>query len=129
MRFGAGSENRTMLGVCNAAGAKLDPLIMFRGQNMQRSWYGDKILPNTWYGKSENCRLWLLVALNIVGNYIVTFFWLERLAYKMVYTKRHISKLLKGHSCILFLTFLKVLKINISCIKRFSYLHLDTNIF
>ena len=47
MRFGAGQENMTMLGVCNAAGVVLDPLIVFKGQNMQSSWYGDKVLPNT----------------------------------------------------------------------------------
>ena len=35
---------------------------MFKGQNMQSSWYGGKALPNTWYGRSENSRLWLLVA-------------------------------------------------------------------
>ena len=68
MRFGAGWENITVLGVCNAAGVVLDPLIVFKGQNMQSSWYGDKALPNTWYGRSENGRLWLLVASNIFGN-------------------------------------------------------------
>ena len=47
MRFGAGQENMAMLGVCNAAGVVLDPLIVFKGQNMQSSWYGDKALPNT----------------------------------------------------------------------------------
>ena len=67
MRFGAGQENITVLGVCNAAGVVLDPLTVFNGQNMQSSWYEVKALPNTWYGRSENNRLWLLVASNILG--------------------------------------------------------------
>ena len=25
---------------------------------MQATWYGDKALPNTFYGKSENCEAW-----------------------------------------------------------------------
>ena len=47
MRFGAGQENITVLGVCNAAGVVLDPLIVFKGQNRESSWYGDKALANT----------------------------------------------------------------------------------
>ena len=60
MRFGAGRENITVMGVCSAAGVVLDPLVIFKGQNMQSSWYGDKALPNTWYGKSENGMLKLI---------------------------------------------------------------------
>ena len=54
LRFGAVCENITVLGVCSVAGVFLDPLIIFKGKNMQYSWYGDKALPNTYYGKSEN---------------------------------------------------------------------------
>ena len=54
MRYGAGRENITVLGICNAAGVALDPLIIFGGKNMQTTWYGDKALPNTFYAKSEN---------------------------------------------------------------------------
>ena len=52
--FGTVCENITVLGVCSVAGVFLDPLIIFKGKNMQYSWYGDKALPNTYYGKSEN---------------------------------------------------------------------------
>ena len=44
----------TVLGVCSTAGVVLDPLIIFKGKNLQYSWYGDKALANTYYGKSEN---------------------------------------------------------------------------
>ena len=54
LRFGAGHENITVLGVSSAAGVVLDTLIIFNGKNMQDSWYGDKALPNTYYGKFEN---------------------------------------------------------------------------
>ena len=54
LQFGAGHENITVLGVCSAAGVVLDPLIIFKGKNMQYSWYGDKALPKTYCGKSEN---------------------------------------------------------------------------
>ena len=54
MRYGAGRENITVLGVANAAGVALDPLIIFAGKNMQSTWYGNKALPNTFYGKSDN---------------------------------------------------------------------------
>ena len=51
---GAGRENTTTLAVCSAAGRVLDPLIVFSGKNLQSSWGGDKALPNTYYGISEN---------------------------------------------------------------------------
>jgi len=35
----------------------LDPLIIFKGKNMQANWFGDEALPNTYYGKSENGNL------------------------------------------------------------------------
>ena len=54
LRFEAGHENITVLSVCSAAGVVLDPLIIFKGKNIQYSWYGDKALPSTYYGKSEN---------------------------------------------------------------------------
>ena len=56
LRYGAGRENITVLGVCSAAGVVMDPLIIYKAKNMQTSWYGDKALPNTYYGKSENGR-------------------------------------------------------------------------
>lgn len=49
---GAGRQNTTTLAVCNAAGGALDPLIIFSGKNLQRSWYGDAALPNTIYSVS-----------------------------------------------------------------------------
>ena len=52
--FGPGHENITVLGACSAAGVVLNPLTIFKGKNMQYSWYGDKALPNTYYGKSKN---------------------------------------------------------------------------
>ena len=54
LRFGAGHENITVLGVCSAASVVLDTLIIFKGNSMQDSWYGDKALLNTYYGKFEN---------------------------------------------------------------------------
>ena len=45
------AEKTIMLGVW-------DPLILFKMQNMESSCYGDKTLPNTWYGMSENGTLW-----------------------------------------------------------------------
>ena len=51
---GAGRENITVLAVCNAAGIALDPLVIFKGKNMQSTWFGDNALPNTFYGKSDN---------------------------------------------------------------------------
>ena len=68
MKFGEGQENITVLGACIAAGVVLDPLIVFKEQNMHSSWHGDKALPNTWYGRSEKDMLWLLLASNIFGN-------------------------------------------------------------
>ena len=32
----------------------LDPVIVFIGKNLQSTWRGDKALPNTMYGVSEN---------------------------------------------------------------------------
>ena len=50
----AGRENIMVLEVSSAAGIALDPLVIFKGKHMQATWYGDKALPNTFYGKSEN---------------------------------------------------------------------------
>jgi len=36
------------LAVCSAAGIALDPLIIFKGKNMQANWFGDEALPNTY---------------------------------------------------------------------------------
>ena len=70
LRFGAGSENVTVLGVCSAAGLVLDPLIIFKGKNMQYSWYGDKALPNTYYGKSKNGMNNRIEVSKILKNYL-----------------------------------------------------------
>ena len=43
-----------VLDVCSAAGVVMDSLIIYKANNMWTSWYGDKALPNTYYGKSEN---------------------------------------------------------------------------
>ena len=56
LEYGAGHQNITVLGICSAAGVVMDPLITYKATNMQTSWYGDKALPNTYYGKSENGR-------------------------------------------------------------------------
>ena len=47
---GAGRENTTVRGLCNAAGQVLDPLIIFRGKNLQSTWRGTKALPKSFYG-------------------------------------------------------------------------------
>ena len=50
---GGGCENITVVGVVNASGRVMDPVIINQGQNFQQSWRGDKALPNTTYGGSE----------------------------------------------------------------------------
>ena len=54
IRSGAGRENHTVLAVTSAAGEVCDPLIIFKGKNMQSSYRGKSALPNTFYGISEN---------------------------------------------------------------------------
>ena len=49
---GAGRENHTVLPTCSVAGRALDPLILF--QNFQSTWKGEKSLPKTMYGISDN---------------------------------------------------------------------------
>ncbi|XP_065064643.1 uncharacterized protein LOC135690884 [Rhopilema esculentum] len=51
---GAGRENTTTLAVCNAAGKCLDPFVIFTGKNLQSTWRGERALPGTWYGVSQN---------------------------------------------------------------------------
>ena len=51
---GARRENISTLAVCNAEGKALDPLIIFQGKNMQSTWKGEKALPYTLYGRSDN---------------------------------------------------------------------------
>ena len=51
---GSGRENTTVLGVCNAAGRVLDPLIIFQGKKLQSTWRGNNALPKTFYGVSDN---------------------------------------------------------------------------
>ena len=47
-------ENHTVLATCSAAGRALDPLILFKGKNFQSTWIGEKSLPKTMYGISDN---------------------------------------------------------------------------
>ena len=54
LSFGARGENITILDVCNAEVIVMGPLSMFKGKNHMESWFGDKALPNTYYGKSDN---------------------------------------------------------------------------
>ena len=51
---GAGRENLTTMACVNAAGRVLAPLFIFAGKNFQNTWVGDKALPGTYYGVSEN---------------------------------------------------------------------------
>ena len=53
---GAGRENITALGVCNAAEVALDPLVIFQDKNMQSTWFRDEALLNKFYGKLENSK-------------------------------------------------------------------------
>ena len=69
--FVAGCENSiTVLGVCSAAGVVLDLLIIFKGKSMQYLWYGDKALPNTYYGKSKNGMNNRIEVSKILKNYV-----------------------------------------------------------
>ena len=52
-----GQENITILAVCSASGVSLDPLIVYKGKQVQENWYGSEAFPNTYYGKYENSRL------------------------------------------------------------------------
>ena len=54
---GAHQENIATLAVCNAAGRVMDPLIIFKGNNYESSWAGDKGLPNIFYLLSESGRM------------------------------------------------------------------------
>ena len=67
---GAGRENITVLGVANAAGRVLDPLIVNQGQNFQISWRGDRALPNTFYGVSSKGWMTSDVMLGWFDNFI-----------------------------------------------------------
>ena len=67
---GAGRENITVLGVANAAGRVLDPLIINQGQNFQISWRGDRALPNTFYGVSSKGWMTSDVMLGWFDNFI-----------------------------------------------------------
>lgn len=51
---GANRENITVLAVDCADGSCSDPLIIFKGKNLQTSWHGDKALPNTYFAVSES---------------------------------------------------------------------------
>ena len=50
---GAERENHTVFATF-AAGRALDPLILFQGKNFQSTWKGEKSLPKTMYGISDN---------------------------------------------------------------------------
>ena len=51
---GARRENITVLATCCASGQALDPLVIFQGKNFQNTWKGNKALPKTLYGISDN---------------------------------------------------------------------------
>ena len=51
---GAGRENIIVLATCCASGQALDPLVIFQGKNFQNIWKGNKALPKTLYGISDN---------------------------------------------------------------------------
>ena len=51
---GPNRENITVLAVCSANGNALDPLVIFKGKNLQSTWRGKKGLPDTFYGVSDS---------------------------------------------------------------------------
>ena len=51
---GANRENITVLAVNCADGTALDPLIIFKGKNLQSTWHGNKALPKTFFAVSDN---------------------------------------------------------------------------
>ncbi|XP_050706357.1 tigger transposable element-derived protein 6-like [Eriocheir sinensis] len=51
---GSNRENISVLATCCADGTSLDPLIIFKGKNMQSSWVGTDALPETQYAVSES---------------------------------------------------------------------------
>ena len=46
----------------------MDPLIIFKGKHMQSTWFGDKALPGTFYGKSENGTCFALILFKTKSN-------------------------------------------------------------
>ena len=54
LTFGERKDNVSVLAAPSAAGELLDPLIIFKGKNLQSTWYGNKSPPNTQYAVSEN---------------------------------------------------------------------------
>ena len=51
---GANRENTTVLAVCCADGTAMDPLVIFKGKNLQSTWRGSHALPHVFYGVSES---------------------------------------------------------------------------
>ena len=51
---GSGRENLTTMACVEHDGRVLAPLFIFAGKNFQNTWVGDKALPGTYYGVSEN---------------------------------------------------------------------------
>jgi len=62
LTWGAGRENISTLAMCSAAGDVLDPLIIFSGKNLQSTWKGQKALPKTMYGISDNRDLFHILS-------------------------------------------------------------------
>ena len=54
---GANREKTTVLAVCCTDGTAMDPLIIFRGKNLQSTWLGNESLKDTYYAISENGRM------------------------------------------------------------------------
>ena len=51
---GSNRENITVLGICSADGSAMDPIIVFKGKNMQTSWVGSNALPDTQYAVTDS---------------------------------------------------------------------------
>lgn len=51
---GAIRENTTVLAVCCADGRAFDPLIIFKGKNLQSTWLGAESLKDTYYSVSDS---------------------------------------------------------------------------
>ena len=54
LTHGSNRENITVLATCCGNGKALDPLVVFKGKNMQSTWMGDKALPNIQYAVSDS---------------------------------------------------------------------------
>ena len=51
---GSNRENQTVFAACSEEGKDLDPIIVFKGQNLQSTWLGKESLKDTYYTASDN---------------------------------------------------------------------------